>query len=131
MTFTLTLSLPLHGSSTNESVSWYKKSGDIKAMRNEAWAVGCKEIPMARRQRDAQKPITIHAEFHLGKTIDKRYRPKDAGNAIGCLKPYIDGLVDAKLVPDDTADWVNFGKIKLVKDSDKAEVILTIVEDEA
>lgn len=127
----LVLSLPLRGASPNETSSrhWRERASAAKTMRNEAWAVALKEIPAERRRKGHQKPITIYSEFHYGKTIDQRYRPKDKANAIGAIKPYIDGLVDAGLVPDDTHEWVSWGRVDIFPDSPKAAVILTIVED--
>ena len=51
----------------------------------------------------------------------------DPDNLIGSLKPVIDGLVRAGVMPDDKEEDISFGTIKQVKSKRKdAELIITV-----
>ena len=94
---------------------WRKRSSASKEYRHIA-------AVFARRAgiRDSKfpVPVRINAAFFCGPTPPTdgpRYRPLDAGNAIGSLKSAIDGFVDAGLVPDDSHTWVRFGSIEIFR----------------
>lgn len=66
--------------------------------------------------------ITVHAGFYLGKIPLERqgvradiYRPKDVDNAVAALKSVFDAMVDACIVPDDNADHVVLGGVRLYR----------------
>jgi crossover junction endodeoxyribonuclease RusA len=62
--------------------------------RDVAWRAKALHIP-------PQQHITVGLHYAPG---DNRRR--DASNLMACQKPAVDGLVDAGVVPDDTALWV-------------------------
>jgi hypothetical protein len=89
------------------------------------------------------RPVKILAEFYCGPgTIGKLlgivqkglYRPNDADNAIGSLKSFIDGLVDAGMVPDDSHKWISWENPRLYRTEKehqgRCEVVLTITQED-
>ena len=72
---------------------------------------------------------------HTTPLTKDRYRPQDLDNCRGSLKSAIDGLKDAHIIPDDTAEFVTWGDEALyVRESlspkyiGKPRVILEIEE---
>lgn len=110
MTFTAYLPLPSPTLSPNAKPHWAYKARAIKAARKEAW------YWFNRVKPSDWKPIPIQIEVHYHcpkKTYG--YKPRDSMNAIAAMKPMIDGMVDAGIIPDDSANWLSWGKFKLTR----------------
>lgn len=111
--FTCVLPLPSRGVSQNARGHWSKLARAIKdERRRAAWhfriARPAGWIPQAVRLE-----IVYRCPFgSVG------YCPRDTQNAIGALKAAIDGMVDAGIVPDDSARWVTWGEFRLVRDGE-------------
>ncbi|MFM1964922.1 MAG: phage Tortellini [Actinomycetota bacterium] len=76
------------------------------------WATkarGVKEVrgTTATLARVLQIPAceSIHVQLHY---VPRDGRRRDADNLVGTLKPCIDGLVDAGVVPDDSPEYVTW-----------------------
>lgn len=91
-TFDLPLTKPL---TLNDRGHWRPRAQKIRAVR-EATALH------ARRLRIPPLP-QISVEIHYAPRDSRR---RDAINLAATTKPVEDGLVDARVVPDDTAEWV-------------------------
>jgi hypothetical protein len=132
--------LPPAGVTAHNSGHWRSKSEAIRLYRKivcETAAVSIVgyELPLKYKVR-------IHHDWYLGRTAlesqlgarcpksAKHYRPTDEGNAIQALKPAIDGLVDAGVLFDDRAayvEWGTFTRRSTAKEHEgKCEIILTI-----
>lgn len=62
-------------------------------------------IEKARVNWVGDKPVAITIEYrHTREAVG--YHPKDVTNAIHACKPALDGMVDAKIVKDDTKRWL-------------------------
>ena len=91
-TFTLPMTTPL---SLNSRQHWRSKARDVATVREAARVLArCARIPALPR---------IAIELHYAPR-DRRRR--DALNLVATLKPVEDGIVDAGIVPDDTAEYV-------------------------
>lgn len=74
---------------------WRKRWARTKVLRREAWG-------LAKQQR-----IPALTKIRVGMTVippDRRRRDED--NLVGTMKPLVDGLVDAGVIPDDTGQYV-------------------------
>lgn len=91
-----TLNLPMtRPLSMNDRTHWRQKAADTRAVRNytACMARHAGIPPLAR----------VSIELHYAPR-DKRRR--DAINLAATVKPIEDGIVDAGVVPDDTAEYV-------------------------
>ena len=90
---TMPLSFTRPPLSMNQRMHWAQKAKLTKAIRHEA-------ATRARSMRWGPYPhVTVTLHY---RPRDKRRR--DADNIVPVLKALCDGLVDAKVVPDDTPD---------------------------
>lgn len=81
--------------SLNSRGSHYARAAKVKAWRNAAyWLARAERIPACER-------IRVGLVY-----TPKVSRRRDPDNLVGLLKPCVDGLVDAGVVPDDTAEQV-------------------------
>jgi crossover junction endodeoxyribonuclease RusA len=81
--------------SANQREHWTVKAGLTKRVREEvAWRARAAKI-------GRQDHVVVQLHYA---PQDKRRR--DASNLMATQKPGVDGLVDAGVVPDDTARWV-------------------------
>jgi len=123
--FRFEIPLPSLGNSPNHHCSHRLKAPSIAASR----ADGARAMRKVLKRGWEAVPVRVKHEWYMAltpfeiaieqtrrpgkKTIRPidivKCRPKDAQNAIGCLKAAVDGFVDAGLVPDDTAKWVQWG----------------------
>jgi hypothetical protein len=122
----ITLPLPLPEVSPNARPHWAGKGRAVRLMRQAAHVLGLEAKPKGW----TPQPIRISATYFCGKSLDRRVRPRDEDNARACLKPYIDGLIDAGLAPSDNASNVKLGELVLLKRAKdhkgKAEVVLVV-----
>lgn len=114
---TLVLPLPPRSLSPNRvgHEHWRNRSRASKEYREiAAW----KARQAGIRDQANPVPVIVNAAFFCGPTPPiegPRYRPLDAGNAIGSLKAAIDGFVDVGLVPDDSHLWLRFGGVEIFR----------------
>lgn len=100
---------PLRPLTANDHIHWRTKASYVKTIREGvAWTA---------------KSLHITVQLH--------YRPgdnvrRDAPNLTATSKPAIDGLVDAKVVPDDTAVWVTEVMPTLVTGKGSRQLWLTV-----
>lgn len=81
---------------SNTREHWTARSELAAVWRKAAWALA--------RQAKIPPCVRIRVELHFWPP-DRRRRDPD-NLVTGVLKPVVDGLVDAKVVPDDTAEYV-------------------------
>ena len=85
------------------------------------------------------RPVVISPAFYcgpatfgnlLGIVQTGLYRPTDPDNALASIKGFVDGMVDAGLVPDDSAKWVSYENPQLYRKKKehqmRCELVLTI-----
>lgn len=91
--FTLPLTKPL---SLNDRQHWVVKHRAVSDLRNAALILArAARIPKCKRVR-----VTLIYE-------PRDARRRDPLNLVGTLKPVQDGIVDAKVVPDDTSEFMD------------------------
>lgn len=79
----------------NHRQHWSVKAREVAALRREAMALA----------REAGIPPLVFAQVSMTYHPRDRRR-RDPINLVATLKPVQDGLVDAKVVPDDTAEFM-------------------------
>jgi crossover junction endodeoxyribonuclease RusA len=108
VTFTVILTLPPSACSQNSRCHWSERARATSAYRKEAWAMFLQAKP-----RDwTRRPVKLQVHMRYGRG-SRGYKPQDVQNAIGALKAAIDGMVDAGIVPDDSAQWVSWGEVSI------------------
>jgi len=95
---TLDLPLPPKACSPNFKGHWGEKGRATKQYREAARLICYASKP---KGWNAER-VRIHAEFFLSRHDTRGYHPLDKQNAIASIKAAIDGLVDAKLIPNDS-----------------------------
>lgn len=75
----------------NQRLHWREKARRTRLVRDTVWA-RAKEAKLGRHDH-----ITVRLHYAPGDT-----RRRDQDNLVATLKPCLDGLVDAKVIPDDT-----------------------------
>lgn len=111
--------LPPKECSPNWRGHWATKARAVKKARQDAFY--CAKAAKADGQArflTATLRVTIYVKSN-------RY-VKDTDNATASLKPFIDGCVDASIVPDDNPNCLTLGIVVYVIDKDKAP--LTVLE---
>jgi hypothetical protein len=100
------------------------KAKAVRAARKESWYWFRRVLPLDW----TPVPVSIEVLYHCPKNAHG-YRPRDIENAIGALKPAIDGMVDAGVIPDDSHMWLEWGRFRLsrVKNGDAAGVYITVI----
>lgn len=80
---------------TNDRLHWRVKARYVAEIRESvAWRARQAHIP-------PQEHVTVQLHYAPGDA-----RRRDAPNLVATSKPAVDALVDAGVVPDDTARWV-------------------------
>ena len=83
---------------------WSKVSAARKELREAtAWLAPPGSVMAAQLPIDPAR-VTLTCRQTRRKPRDGRYRPRDIPNATFALKPVYDGIQDAGLIVDDTAD---------------------------
>lgn len=72
----------------------------VAAKKKKPWREAAMVLARAARIPPCQR---IRVELHY---VPKQERRRDPDNLIACLKPLVDGLVDAGVVADDTEHYV-------------------------
>lgn len=81
--------------SLNDRDHWARKAEKVKA-----WRLAASQLARAERIPHCDR---IQIELHYVPATNQR---RDPDNLVAALKPLADGLVDAKVVPDDTLRYV-------------------------
>lgn len=115
------LPLPPRSLAPHNKGHWRTRAADVKQCRSTARLAA---LHVARVMAKAR--LHIEYDVTVGKG-DGGYRPFDEGNAISACKPYIDGCVDAGIVPDDKAKYLKIAGVDLVRRG-MPGVTLTFVE---
>ena len=98
----LTFHLSGHPPHDNETRRWHwaKRSREMRVWRDAAnWAARAafRDATLG----DAFHPCRIHVVFRY-----KVHRTRDVANLVASLKPIIDGIVDARMLRDDSPRWL-------------------------
>lgn len=122
--FTVTVPLPPADLSPNARLHWAAKARATRSARKSAWYWFRRFLPLGW----VPVPIRLEVRYHCPRSAHG-YRPRDVMNAIAALKPMVDGMVDAGVVPDDSAKWVEWGGFALdrEKNGDEPGVHVTVV----
>lgn len=122
--FTVTVPLPHANCSPNARLHWGEKARATSAARKCAWYWFQRGLPVGWEQ----VPVMLEVRYHCPRSA-AGYRPRDIQNAIGALKPMVDGMVDAGVVPDDSRQWVEWGAFTLDrrKNGEAPGVHITVV----
>lgn len=91
----ITIQLPLPNPKLHAHAKggWRSKTGPTKTLRNQACLLCLAE---QRGKRATWKQARVTYRFYF-----KDNRRRDSSNCIQAMKPAIDGVVDAGLIPDD------------------------------
>lgn len=97
----LTFQEPTHPLSVNASGSWQKRRRLLTPWKDAAWAAAHAKRVQATGAFQAE-PITVQVVIPF-----RRNARRDPHNYTGTVvKAVVDGIVRARIVPDDTAQWV-------------------------
>jgi hypothetical protein len=110
------ITLPLPGKSLHSHAKghWRAKSGATAQARREAtWAT------KAAWSGDAWTRATVDYFFAVP---DRRRR--DAANLVAACKAYVDGVIDAGLLPDDCWEMLSIGEVSVEIDRERPRVVL-------
>lgn len=105
--------------SLNDRSHWSAKGATVAVWREAACRLAQEQkIPRCNR-------IRVRLEYW---PPDRRRRDPD--NLLGVLKPVVDGLVDAKVVPDDTSEFVDreMPVIHEPRDDRRPQWLLTVID---
>lgn len=108
--FVVDLPLPVKALSPNAHLHWREKHKATSAARKNSWYWFRRFMPNGWKPA----PIEIAVQYRWGPSA-QGYRPRDVQNAIAALKPMIDGMVDAGIIPDDSAKWLSWGRVQIVR----------------
>jgi len=114
--------LPRSELNPNARVSPFKRAGATAELRKAAWAIAYNANPAHDIMFEKAK-IRVTLVYP-----DHRVTP-DPDNLISTLKPALDGLVDAKIIPNDTQEDVRY-VLPMLHEVDPQRAPLTIMEVE-
>lgn len=110
--FTLRFPAPYEVWSINRqtSVNRFKRAEFRRFWRDATriWALGARNEGRLPRFKE---PCTIRCTLPVKSVLTRR----DAANYTATTKPIIDGILDAKIFPDDSAEWLQELPILFVK----------------
>lgn len=112
----VTLPFPCASLHAHAKGHWRAKAAATKRHREGA-AIICRSVQKGKPFELA----TINYRFFVP---DKRRR--DEANMIQACKPYVDGLVDAKVIVGDDWQRLRTGSVSVVVDKDNPRVVLEI-----
>jgi hypothetical protein len=85
----------------NSRMHHMDRASTVKSWRWSAWANAVNAISKGRLKKGSP-PCLVQVRFPV-RSLNIR---RDPHNYIATVKPIVDGLVDARIWPDDTPDWV-------------------------
>lgn len=108
---------------------WKAKTDHLKRYRSDV----CKAFKAAMgnmRFERATLSMTLYVDLTKMR-LSNGYAPRDIGNLIAAFKSGQDGIVDAGLIPDDSAKYLSYGEIKILRGKDaggRCELVVTVTE---
>lgn len=114
----VTLDLPRRALSPNGRLHWMTRAKLVRGLRVAARLTACQEL---RCERPCWSRARLQATFFWP---DRRRRDPD--NAAAMLKPAIDGLVDAGLILDDSAEVLSHEPVVFAVDAERPRVELAV-----
>lgn len=103
---------PLLSENTARGAHWARVRADLKPWHDAAWAATRNATVTRRSGWDWSRPVPVTVQVVLP---FKATRARDPHNYTGTVvKAIVDGIKDAGLVPDDTADWVTVLDSRLI-----------------
>jgi crossover junction endodeoxyribonuclease RusA len=85
----------------SQYLHWARKSRETKVWRTAAFYAARSAFRDSTLDGQALHPVRIDVRFFY-----KVRRTRDRANMVASLKPVIDGLVDARIMPDDGPEWL-------------------------
>jgi len=122
-TITITLPLPDGSTSGHAKGHWRGKAQATKRMRHEANIRTRFAVFEGNASEWQAKRAKVSLAFYLATN-----RRRDVLNLANGCKPYIDGIVDAGIIPDDDWKVLSVGAITCELDRDNPRVDITITE---
>ncbi|MFW6369358.1 MAG: hypothetical protein ACOC0J_02120 [Myxococcota bacterium] len=118
---TVVINLPLPSSALNAhgKTHWRKQQGPRAKARGDACLLARRFVAQGARFEKAT--VSYHFRFPCN-------RGRDLANYIQMCKPYIDGIVDAGLIPDDRWQVLSFGVVSAEIDRAAPGVSLHFME---
>ena len=117
----LTFTAPTRPLSVNEGGHWASKRRRLEPWKDAAWVSARNAI--VTRALGPTKPITVQVVLPF-----RGRARRDAHNYTGTVvKAVVDGLVRARLVPDDTPEWVTVLDPEFSIQPDKGEPLTATV----
>ena len=114
--------LPRPELNPNARVSPFKRAGAAAELRKAAWAVAYNANP-------AHDVMFEKATIKVTLVYPSHQVTPDPDNLMSMLKPMLDGIVDAKIIPNDTKENVRY-VLPMPYEVDKERAPLTIMEVE-
>lgn len=105
---------------------WRQRSREMRTWRDAA-AWSAKAAYRESSLSGDPVPVRIHVKF-----MYRIVRTRDVANLVASTKPIIDGIVDARMLPDDSPKWLPGGvsveEVVDPKGIDGIEVTITEIE---
>lgn len=112
--------LPRSELNPNARVSPFKRAGAAAELRKAAWAIAYNANP-------AHDVMFEKARIKVTLVYPNHQLTPDPDNLIAMLKPALDGIVDAKIIPNDTKDHVRY-VLPMLYEVDPERAPLTVIE---
>jgi hypothetical protein len=112
--------LPRPELNPNARVSPFKRAGATAELRKAAWAIAYNANP-------AHEVMFPKAVIKVTLVYKNHQVKPDPDNATAMLKPALDGIVDAKIIPNDTKEHVRY-VLPMRCEVDPQRAPLTIME---
>ena len=111
--------LPPYVLSPNDQSHWTKKYKARIELKEDTYMLAkSQQIPAFKKAR-----ITITY-------VVKDHRRRDGDNWLAMMKGGIDGLVEARVFVDDSAQYVSFAPVQFIVDKSKAPRTIITIEEE-
>lgn len=112
---TIDLPLPPRALSSNGSHGhWSKKSRSVRNYRYWCYLTALAAAQMRRTAMDPTDRRRVSYTFGIkGARAGGYYCPRDVSNALAAFKAGQDGLVDAGILVDDSARWMELGSVTI------------------
>lgn len=108
---------------------WKAKADHLKRYRSDVCNAFKAAMGDMRFER-ATLSMTLYADLTKMR-LANGYAPKDIGNLIAAFKSGQDGIVDAGLIPDDSAKYLSYGAVKILGGKaarGRCELIVVVTE---
>ena len=124
----LTFAPPVDPKSENDvrGQHWAKVRDMLRPWHNTAWVLTRNEMVRGRVPWLGHRAVVVHVSIPF-----RTLRGRDPHNYVGTVvKAIVDGVKDAGLVPEDTAEWVEVLEptLTVAPKNQRGEVVVTITE---